>query len=74
MIDLVRSPVYVYRAGHRLSDIIVAILIATAGVLAGTIAGERLLFGLSPEKFRRIISLAIGLLGIWFLVQPYTRM
>lgn len=70
LIDIVRSPVYVYRQGHRLSTLTGLIAIATIGVLVGTVTGERLLFGLSQERFRVIISIAIGLLGVWFLVRP----
>ena len=40
------------------------------GVLAGTLVGERLLLGLSRERFRQIVSIAVGLLGLWFLFRP----
>jgi len=40
------------------------------GVLIGTMAGERLLLGLSPRHFGHTIGGAIGALGIWMLVMP----
>ena len=40
---------------------------ASAGVLAGTVLGERMLLGLSPRRFGQIVGVAIGLLGIWML-------
>ncbi len=55
MVDIARTPVYLNRAG---------------GALLGTVLGERMLFGLSRERFRAIVSLAIGALGVWFIAGP----
>src|SRR5687768_7770108 len=44
LIDLVRSPIYIMRAGDALRDMWQLIALMIAGVLAGTIAGERVLF------------------------------
>lgn len=65
MIDLVRTPVYLYRAGGELVSIWPIVALAVVGVLAGTLVGERLLLGLSRERFRQIVSIAVGLLGLW---------
>ena len=70
MIDLVRAPVYLYRAGGELVRIWPLIALMIIGVLAGTLVGERLLLGLSRERFRQIVSIAVGLLGLWFLFRP----
>jgi hypothetical protein len=70
MIDLVRAPVYLHRAGDALRDLWPVVALATVGVLAGTFLGERLLLGLSRERFRMLVSGAIGLLGLWFLLRP----
>ena len=70
MIDLVRAPVYLQRTGGALLELWPVIALATAGVLAGTFVGERLLLGLSRERFRMLVSGAIGLLGLWFLLRP----
>jgi uncharacterized membrane protein YfcA len=70
VIDLVRTPVYLSRAGSVLAGIWSLVAIAAVGVLAGTLAGERLLLGLPRERFRKIVSVAVGALGIWFLIHP----
>jgi hypothetical protein len=36
-------------------------------VTLGTVAGERLLLGLSPKTFGRLLGIAVGALGIWLL-------
>jgi uncharacterized membrane protein YfcA len=70
MIDVLRTPVYLYRAGAELIRIWPLIALAIVGVLVGTLVGERLLLGLSRERFRQIVSVAVGLLGLWFLFHP----
>jgi uncharacterized protein len=67
MVDVARVPIYLWRAGDELLALAAPIAIASVGVLVGTIAGERVLLGLSPERFRFAISAAIGLLGLWLL-------
>lgn len=77
MVDLVRTPIYLccagdnslWRAGGELYALGVPIAVATAGVLVGTLAGERILLGLGPRQFRRVIAAIVGLLGVWLIVQ-----
>jgi uncharacterized membrane protein YfcA len=69
LVDLVRTPIYVWRAGGVLSSLIAPLGIATIGVLIGTLLGERILLGLSVSQFRNAIAVLIGLLGIWLVVQ-----
>lgn len=69
LVDAARTPIYVWRAGSTLADLTLPIAIATVGVLVGTLLGERLLLGLSPDRFRRIVSAVIGLLGVWLLIS-----
>jgi uncharacterized membrane protein YfcA len=69
LVDAARTPVYVWRAGSALVSLATPITIATLGVLVGTLLGERLLLGLPVERFRRIVSALIGLLGIWLLAS-----
>jgi uncharacterized protein len=69
LVDLARSPVYLSRAGARVVGIAGVVAVATAGVLAGTLLGERVLLGLSRERFRVLVSAAIGILGLWFIVS-----
>jgi hypothetical protein len=68
LVDLARTPVYLWTSGHALVPLGWPIAIATAGVLIGTILGERILLGLSKERFAQIIAAAIGMLGVWLLV------
>ena len=67
LVDLARTPVYLWSTGARLLPLAVPIGIATAGVLIGTLLGERLLLGLSPRRFGQVVGVAIGVLGIWLL-------
>lgn len=67
LVDAGRTPVYLWSAGADLGGLWGAIGVMTLAVLGGTLLGERLLLGLSPERFRRIVSGAIGLVGLWLL-------
>lgn len=69
MVDAARMPIYVWRAGVMLLPLAQPIAIATVGVLVGTLAGEKLLLGLSPAQFRRVVSVVIGLLGVWLIAR-----
>lgn len=70
LVDAGRMPVYLWRAGGSLADYRWPIIVASAGVIIGTVLGERLLFGLSAARFRKIVSALIGALGAWLLVAP----
>ena len=69
LVDAARTPVYVWRAGPALLSAGQLIGAATIGVVIGTFLGERVLLGLSVDRFRRLVSSRIGLLGAWLLVQ-----
>jgi uncharacterized membrane protein YfcA len=69
LVDAARTPVYLWRAGPALLEVGGAIGVATAGVVVGTLLGERILLGLPVDRFRRIVSLLIGLLGAALLVS-----
>ena len=68
MVDAARIPVYLATSSARIAELAGPIAIATAGVVAGTLYGERLLISLSPARFRQTISILIVALGIWLLV------
>ena len=63
LVDLARTPVYLWRAGSDLWGLWLPLGLATAGVLGGTLLGERVLLGMSAERFRKVVSLAILALG-----------
>lgn len=67
LVDAARLPVYLWRAGGSIGALWLEIAIASAGVLAGTLLGERVLLGMSPERFRKVLGALIGLLGLWLL-------
>ena len=69
-VDAARTPVYLWHSAPVLLTLWAPIMIATVGVLIGTILGERLLLGLSPRRYGQTIGAAIGALGIWTLLMP----
>jgi uncharacterized membrane protein YfcA len=71
LVDLVRTPIYVWRAGTEMAALTAPLSVATAGVLIGTLLGERILLGLSMRQFRYAIAVLIGLLGVWLVVQGF---
>lgn len=69
VVDSARLPVYLLRAGPELLALWAPISVASAGVLVGTLLGERILLGLSPARFRKILGVLIGLLGLWLIAR-----
>jgi uncharacterized membrane protein YfcA len=69
LVDVVRTPIYVWRAGADVAALSAPLTVATAGVLVGTLLGERILLGLSMRQFRYAIATLIGVLGAWLIVQ-----
>ena len=69
LVDLARTPVYLWRAGSALTELVVPLAIATAGVLIGTLLGEKVLLGMAPARFRRTVSVAILALGVFLLTR-----
>lgn len=69
-VDFFRMPVY---AATQWREVVAGwpiLLIATAGILFGTIAGQPVLRRIPPAMFRAIVSGIILLLGIWMLAHP----
>jgi uncharacterized membrane protein YfcA len=69
LVDIARTPVYLWRAGPELLGLYGPLGVATAGVLLGTIVGERILLGIPPRRFRMIVGAVIGALGVWIVAQ-----
>ena len=67
LVDAARAPLYLWRAGDAIAAAWIPVTIATAGVVIGTLLGERLLLGLPPAHFRRLVAALVGLLGVWLL-------
>ena len=70
LVDAARTPVYLCYSAPVMLTLWAPIMVATVGVLIGTIVGERMLLGLSPRRFGQTIGAAIGALGIWMLLMP----
>jgi uncharacterized protein len=67
IVDAARLPVYLWRAGSEIVPLATPLAVASVGVLVGTVLGERILLGMERDRFRRVISALIGLLGMWLL-------
>ena len=67
MVDAVRMPFYVARAGGMLMGVTTPIVVASIAVVVGTMLGESALFGMSPARFRQVIGVLIALVGVWLL-------
>ena len=68
LVDLARMPVYLASSAAWLSEWRL-IAIATAGVIVGTLLGERILMRLSPERFRQVVGWLILALGVLLLIR-----
>jgi uncharacterized protein len=69
MIDGARMPVYLATQGAGIIGLWPVLLVATAGVVMGTLAGERLLRQIPEHIFRRMVAGIILLVGIFVFVQ-----
>lgn len=67
LVDAARTPVYLARSGPALAALAVPVAVATAGCLAGTVAGERLFLRISPARYRTVVGAAVLALGLWLL-------
>jgi uncharacterized membrane protein YfcA len=68
VVDGARMPVYLVTERSGLLQIWPLIAIATAGVVAGTVVGMRLLTNVPERLFRRIVALLLLALGTWMLL------
>jgi uncharacterized membrane protein YfcA len=65
IVDGARLPVYLYTTGGDVAAQASVVAIATAGVLAGTVAGGRLLRTIAEPAFRRIVAVLLLALSAW---------
>ena len=71
VVDLVRTPIYLARAGPELWSLRLPIAVAAAGCLLGTVWGERLLLRIGPATYRRVVGLGVGAIGVWLLGRAF---
>lgn len=69
IVDAARIPVYFLAEGRRILELWPAVSVAAAGVLVGTLSGERILRRVPEVLFRRLVSLLILALGLFELGQ-----
>jgi uncharacterized membrane protein YfcA len=67
LIDMARVPIYLAVETQALVGLAPTITVATAGVVAGTLFGERLLARVPEQSFRVVVGALIFLLGLSFL-------
>jgi uncharacterized membrane protein YfcA len=67
LIDAARVPVFVAFEGPELMTLLPVIAIATLGVIAGTLSGEKLLARVPEARFRAFVGALLLVLGISFL-------
>ena len=69
IVDGARMPVYLVAERQGLQAIVVMILVATCGVVAGTLVGRRVLTHLPEAMFRRVVALLLLALGTWMTLH-----
>ncbi len=70
LVDLFRMPVYAAVQFHQVLLQWQMALIATVGVVVGTLSGKWMLQRIPQNIFRRIVSSIILALGLWLLIHP----
>jgi len=70
LVDVFRMPVYAVTQFRAIASAWPAMLLATLGVVLGTLAGKPLLKQIPEQSYRTIVSLIILALGIWMLLHP----
>jgi uncharacterized protein len=68
-VDAARMPVYMVVQGAQVQAIWPVVLIATVGVVVGTLAGDRLLRRVPERRFKQVVGAIILLLGIAILLR-----
>jgi uncharacterized membrane protein YfcA len=69
VVDGARMPVYLATEWAGLQAIWPAIAVATAGVVAGTLAGRRVLANVPEAAFRRVVAILLLVLGAWMILH-----
>ena len=72
IVDAARTPVYFATAGDQLLKVWTLIALATAGVVAGTLSGARLLRDIPERRFHKLVGIIILALGIFMLFRSVT--
>jgi uncharacterized membrane protein YfcA len=68
-VDAARMPVYFAVYAEQLRAIALPIVVATAGVIAGTLFGNRVLRRIPESSFRRVVAVLLLILGLAILMR-----
>jgi uncharacterized protein len=69
IVDASRMPVYFVAYAAELQRIVMPILVASVGTIAGTIIGGRILRRIPEAWFRRIVAIVLLILGVSLLIR-----
>jgi uncharacterized membrane protein YfcA len=69
IVDGARMPVYLATSGREVLSIWPTVALATLGVVAGTVFGNRLLGRIPEARFRPMLSVVLGILGAAMLIR-----
>ena len=67
IVDGARMPVYFASSGSRLAEVWPIVLLASSGVIVGTLAGRTALARIPEARFRAGIAVLLGFLGIYMI-------
>jgi hypothetical protein len=67
LVDGVRMPVYFVSTGARIAEAWPIVLLATAGVVIGTLAGRTALARIPEPRFRTAVAVMLTMLGLYML-------
>jgi uncharacterized protein len=70
-VDGARMPVYAATSGSEMWDARQPMLIATIGVIIGTIAGAQLLKNIPENAFRTVVAVVLAILGTSLLLRAF---
>jgi uncharacterized protein len=70
LVDFFRMPVYAATQWHDVLAVWPILLVATIGIVIGTLVGQPVLRRIPPATFRAIVSAIILALGIYMLIHP----
>jgi uncharacterized protein len=71
IVDGARMPVYLATQGRDIASLWPVLAVATAGVVAGTAIGIRILPRLRTETFRRSVAILLAVLGVAMLMTAF---
>jgi uncharacterized protein len=69
MVDAARVPVYLWYLGDEITSLSGSIVLATIGVIAGTVFGNRVLARMPERSFRRTVAVLLALLGAAMVIR-----